>query len=401
MSEQSKHTCQVFHFDLYGERENKYQFLQENTLQTIQWQQLNPQAPQFFFVPKDFSLQEEYEKGFKIDELMKVCNSGIQTKRDNFVYQYIQNDIETIINTLKNKSAEECRNILNIGDDGIAWKVDWAQRDIKQNKGQFAQVLYRPFDQRWTYYTGKSSGFMARPRMPESLHLLKENIALLAVRNTRRDMCNNYFVASTLVDKDGISSFDNCRFFPLYLYPEDDSLETARRANLDEKIWQQINAAIGRETTPEQVFDYIYGVLHSPSYRTKYKEFLKVDFPRIPYPASAQEFERYSAFGNRLRQLHLMHNLPAPQVTFPESGSMEADKAEYRQGRVYINATQYFDGVPESAWNFYIGGYQPAQKWLKDRRGRTLAFEDVRHYQQIIYVLQETERIMGEIDNQQ
>ena len=123
-------------------------------------------------------------------------------------------------------------------------------------------------------------------------------------------MCNNYFVSNTLVDKDGISSFDNCRFFPLYLYPEDGSFDTERRPNLDATIWAQINAAIDKPTSPEDIFDYIYGVLHSPTYRTKYKEFLKVDFPRIPYPASAEEFEHFRSHGNRLRELHLMHDVP-------------------------------------------------------------------------------------------
>jgi len=355
MSEQSKHTCQVFHFDLYGERENKYQFLQENTLQTIQWQQLNPQAPQFFFVPKDFSLQKEYESGFNICAGMPFYSSGVKTHHD-----------KELVST-------------------NAFISDY-------NK----QYTYRPLDNQWIDYDINK---VVRHRYKYMRHLLNDNISLIIGPQGQAvgEMpWNVLFISEYLVDTN-IFYRGGGIVFPLYLYPEDGSLETERRANLDEKIWQQINAAIGRETTPEQVFDYIYGVLHSPSYRTKYKEFLKVDFPRIPYPASAQEFERYRNAGNRLRELHLMHNLPQPEVTFPVGGTLQVDCCRWQNGRVYINATQYFDGVPESAWNFYIGGYQPAQKWLKDRRGRTLSFEDVRHYQQIIYILQETERIMGEI----
>ena len=391
--------AEVRHFDLYGTRNNKYEYLKQHTLQSVEWHLLSPQAPYLFFVPKDFSLQENYDKGFKMDELMKVCNSGIQTKRDDFVYQYSQNKIEQIISTLKNCDVEECRNKLSIGEDGIAWKVSWAKQDILTNNGCYTQVLYRPFDLRWTYYTGKSSGFMARPRSPEALHLFKENFALLAVRNTRRDMSNNYFVANTIVDKDGISSFDNCRFFPLYLYPEEGSIKTERRVNLDEKIWANINAAIGKETAAEDIFDYIYAVLHSPAYRTKYKEFLKIDFPRIPYPENKEKFDRLVDLGGQLRRLHLMQEVPASKYgLFNNPGSNVVDKLVYKDGGVWINKEQCFSNVPETAWNFYIGGYQPAQKWLKDRKGRTLTFDDITHYRKIIAVLLETDRLMKEID---
>ena len=151
---------------------------------------------------------------------------------------------------------------------------------------------------------------------------------------------------------------------------------------------------------PQDLFDYIYAVLHSPSYRERYKEFLKIDFPRIPYPTDWEKFRDLAELGEELRQLHLMEDLPSKTgVTFPVAGSLQVDFYRWKDNRVYINAEQYFEGVPESAWQFYIGGYQPAQKWLKDRKGMTLSFEDVKHYGRIIYVLQQTKRIMQEIDN--
>jgi predicted helicase len=408
--------AKVFHQNIYGTREYKYSCLNEATQSSIQWTELTPTEPYYFFVPKDFSVQDEYENGFKVDELMIACNSGIQTKRDDFVYQFSKKKIEQVISTLKNCNVEECREKLSIGDDGVAWKVLWAKQDVEMKVGQFAQVLYRPFDLRWTYYTGKSSGFMARPRMPEAAHLLKDNIALLAVRNTRRDMSNNYFVANTLVDKDGISSFDNCRFFPLYVYKENMGQEERIvnfKKELYEKIAQGLNylpcyddnvlvdpiSDYNGVLYPQALFDYIYAVLHSPSYRERYKEFLKIDFPRIPYPTDWEKFRDLAELGEELRQLHLMEDLPSKTgVTFPVAGSLQVDCYRWQDNRVYINAEQYFDVVPESAWNFFIGGYQPAQKWLKDRKGMTLSFEDVKHYGRIIYVLQQTERIMQEID---
>lgn len=409
--------AKVFYQNIYGTREYKYSCLNEATISSIQWTELTPTEPYYFFVPKDFSVQDEYENGFKVDELMIACNSGIQTKRDDFVYQFSKQKIEQVISTLKNCNVEECREKLSIGDDGVAWKVLWAKQDVEMKVGQFAQVLYRPFDLRWTYYTGKSSGFMARPRMPEAAHLLKDNIALLAVRNTRRDMSNNYFVANTLVDKDGISSFDNCRFFPLYVYKENLGQEE-RIVNFNKELYDKIAKGLNYLPCyddnvlvdpisdyngvlyPQTLFDYIYAVLHSPSYRERYKVFLKIDFPRIPYPTDWEKFRDLAELGEELRQLHLMEDLPSKTgVTFPVAGSLQVDCYRWQDNRVYINAEQYFDGVPESAWNFFIGGYQPAQKWLKDRKGMTLSFEDVKHYGRIIYVLQQTECLMGDIDN--
>ena len=140
--------------------------------------------------------------------------------------------------------------------------------------------------------------------------------------------------------------------------------------------------------------------MHSPSYRERYKEFLKIDFPRIPYPTDWEKFHDLAEKGEELRQLHLMEDLPSRTgITFPVVGSSQVNCYRWQDYRVYINDEQYFDGVPESAWNFYIGGYQPAQKWLKDRKDMILSFEDVKHYQRIIYVLQRTERIMQEIDD--
>ena len=194
--------------------------------------------------------------------------------------------------------------------------------------------------------------------------------------------------------------------FPLYLYPEPGSLDPERRPNLDEAIWSQINAAVGHDTTPEDVFDYIYGVLHSPHYREKYREFLKVDFPRIPFPKNADDFEHFRACGNVLRELHLMHAVPESSVTFPNPGSMIVDylrwewnKDDGYSGTLWINDEQCFESIPADAWTFYIGGYQPAQKWLKDRKGRALSFDDIEHYRRIIAVLTETKRIMDTIDD--
>ena len=391
----------VYYADVYGERDDKYAKLNAAEFDKIEWKKLDCQTPYYFFVPKDFSAQAEYDKGFSLADFMTVNNSGIQTKRDKVVYQFERPEIEKVLHVFCCEEREEVRSKLDLPADGRDWAIDWAQEDVKRQNGTICEVLNHPFDKRWTYFTGISSGFMAYPRMPASSHMLKSNLALLAVRNSRRALVNNYFVADTIVDKDGISSFDNCRFFPLYLY-SDNMGKVEKTPNLDKEIWAKINAAANCEATPEEVFYYIYAVLHTPSYREKYKEFLKVDFPRIPYPASGEEFKRLADIGRQLVDVHLLKapqvkNMFSPVATFPASGTNRVDAIKYEGGKVHISKEQYFDNVPPEAWEFFIGGYQPAQKWLKDRKGRTLSADDCLHYKSIILALLETRRLMGEL----
>ena len=436
--------ARVFHAELFGEREAKYAFLDAHDLATVEYRELSPQAPYYFFVPKDFALQAEYEKGFSIAELMPVNNSGIQTKRDKLVYQFAQNDIDAVVRNFRNEDAESLRKRYSLPKDGRDWAVAWAKEDALKGDGAVTQILYHPFDKRWTFFSGQSSGFMAYPRMPQSSHLLHDNIALLLVRNTRRENPYNFFVSDTIVDKDGVSGFDNCRFFPLWLYSENMG-KVERAPNLNSEIVRRIEAAVAGTSgmdapsrssqlsrssllPPEDIFHYIYAVLHTPSYRSRYKEFLKVDFPRIPYPSSGEEFRELAAVGERLVQVHLLKDpevcdMFSPCATFPVAGDnnvanvkmlpMANSNVQLETGntgigntgnignnptcRVFINSSQYFDNVPAEAWEFYVGGYQPAQKWLKDRKGRALATDDIFHYKKLILALVATSRLMKEL----
>ena len=191
--------------------------------------------------------------------------------------------------------------------------------------------------------------------------------------------------------------------FPLYLYPTEQDLDQSRRVNFDPKLWHRLQTLAAHPThgTPDEVqcFDYIYGVLHCPAYRATYAEFLKIDFPRIPWPATPDEFWDVSAKGQTLRKLHLMDAATIGPTPYPFKGEGNAvvEKPRFEGGKVWINATQYFDAAPEVSWTFYIGGYQPAQKWLKDRKGRALTFDDVKHYRNVLKILSETDRIMATI----
>ena len=399
--------AEIFHYDLYGTRSNKYDYLQANSLNTVNWTTLQPQAPSFFFVPKDFAVQQEYEKGFKVDELIRINVSGIKTQRDDASIFISKEEQQTMRLDFINLTSEELKLKYNF-KDVRDWQVQFAQSDLIVNHLLVDKILYRPFDARYTLYTGKTKGVQGYPRYEMMRHMLKDNIALLICKQQSSFDFQHIFITQLISDMCSVSSQtkEGAYLFPLFLYPEDGSFDTERRPNLDATIWAQINAAIGKSTSPEDIFDYIYGVLHSPSYRTKYKEFLKVDFPRIPYPASAEEFEHFRSHGNRLRELHLMHDVPESPVTFPYPGTMQVDSLawEYNiddgySGNIYINSTQCFEGVPTAAFEMYIGGYQPAQKWLKDRKGRTLTFDDIEHYRRIIAILIETDKIMKQIDN--
>jgi predicted helicase len=410
--------CNINHFDLYGKREDKYNFLNENSISAINWNELKPEEPYMFFVPKDFEEINEYEKGFKIDELFGVITSGMQTKRDNLCISKTHQEMIEKIDFIRSNNVNEIRIKYCLPDDGRDWKIKDAKTDIETSNGSIQNILYRPFDFRKTYYSGKTKGFIAYPRREKMNNFIdKDNLGLIAPRMCKgKNGFEHGFITKYIVDIaagdafSGIGTF----IFPLYLYPEikDGEMlgETARKPNLNLEIVKQIAEALGltytieKETTegtfaPIDILDYIYAVLHSPAYREKYKEFLKIDFPRVPYPKK-ETFWQLVKLGGELRQIHLLESPIVENfiTRYPISGENEVGKVQYLNGKVYINDTQHFTGVPEVAWNFYIGGYQPAQKWLKDRKGRQLEFDDIMHYQKIIVALTETDRLMKEID---
>ena len=400
--------AEVYYTDLFGLREKKYDLLRNNSIRTLEFKKVNYNSPFYNFIPIDNSGQEEYNKGFVINELMRINVSGIVSARDGLVIDCNKSELLKRIRLFTDNSIsdEEIRNRFfgnrksdkYLPGDSRGWSLSEARRKIANydHETKIVKIEYRPFDSQYIYY---SPDMVDWGREKLMRHLLHPNMAIECIRINKESFYPTPLVSIGLVDSRLSDRFMSYAF-PLYLYPEEGSIDTFRRPNLDEKIWAQINALIGKEATPEDIFDYIYGVLHSPAYRAKYKEFLKVDFPRIPYPKNVDEFEHFRSFGNQLRELHLMHNVPELSVTFPESGSMTVERVEWKDDeRVYINATQYFANVPRKAWEFYIGGYQPAQKWLKDRKGRTLSFDDIEHYRKIIAVLSETERLMNTIDN--
>ena len=397
-SEAKQSIAKVFHYELYGKRAEKYHYLKTHSIKDVPWQELNLQAPQYFFVPKDFSLKNDYDNGFKIDELMKINAIGMKSQNDNASISFSKSESEILMMDFKNLTEAEIVQKYKF-HNSRDWQIALAQDDVKNNPVIANNISYRPFDSRTIIYTGKTKGIVGYPRFNVMRHLLQENIALNTIR-INRDYLFAIFVTNTITDKTLLSSKDDVNVFPLFLYPTENEakLGERRKPNLDETIWRKIDECVGNKTTPEQVFDYIYGVLHTPSYREHYKEFLKIDFPRIPYPQNAEEFNRIAAIGEKLRKLHLMQEIPQPlTVSFNISGDNIVTEVRFENGNVFINKTQCFENVPELAWNFYIGGYQPAQKWLKDRKNRTLTYDDIEHYRKIIAVLIETHNLMQKL----
>ena len=385
----TKKLAQVLHYDLQGKREFKYNFLNENSLASIAWNKLEPCEPNYFLVKKNFDESEMYEKGFKMDELFIIFTSGIKTHDDG--------------------------NLIN-------------SNKFSENNQVY---YYRPFDtQNINYDLNK----VQRHRFSVMKNMLKPNIGLLFPRQAITELFG-FFITKGLTDINYTGTagqFGAGLTFPLYIYPDDNGQQTIdqttqRTPNLNTDIVNQIATKLGlaftteKETTkgtfaPIDILDYLYAILHSPTYREKYKEFLKIDFPRVPYPKDAEFFWQLVKLGAEIRQIHLLESAVVEKyiTQYPIDGDNVVGKITFvlndydglpteneplrNYTAVYINDTQFFGNVPLEAWEFYIGGYQPAQKWLKDRKGRALEFDDILHYQKIIVALTETSRLMKEID---
>lgn len=420
-SKKKNEIANVLYFDLYGKRELKYDYLFDNSINSVTWKVLKPHEPNFFLVPKDFSSQKEYDTFIKIDDLIGLNGVGVCSKRDETAIKFSKNELIDVLNDFKNLSDSEIKlkyktEISESRDKKLKFAKDNISKFGTDNK-YLQKISYRPFDIKWTYFTNQSKGFLAYPVYAINKHFGKSNLGLVVSKKSRQLSLGYVFITSSITDLHILdSAADSTYIFPLYLYPETSTQQTIdqtaeRTPNLKSEIVNQIAEKLGLKFTNEKeatestfapidILDYIYAVLHSPTYREKYKEFLKIDFPRVPYPKDKEMFWQLVKLGGEIRQIHLLESPTVEKyiTQYPIDGTNEVGKPKYENGKVYINETQYFDNVPEVAWNFFIGGYQPAQKWLKDRKERKLEFDDILHYQKIIVALTETDRLMKEID---
>ena len=450
-------TARIHHAHLWGTRRRKYDTLLENDISTTRWAELKPQSPFYLFTPQDVQFLSEYEQGWKVTDVLPVNSVGIVTARDALTIRWSEQEVWDVVRDFAKLSAERAREKYDLEEDGQDWTVDLAQKDIKASgpdRSNVVPLLYRPFDVRFTYYTGKARGFLCRPRSEVMRHMLAgENVALISARSNKSSQMDHFFITRPIMEtKCGERTTQSC-LFPLYLYPDPAtngdlfSNGTARHVNLNpafiKDVEERLRLSFVPDGTgdlkktfgPENVFHYIYAVLHSPTYRERYTQFLKIDFPRVPITKDRRLFRRLCDLGAELVSMHLLEAEILRQVVFkigtieerlrisyPVPGDDIVEKGHPRYvapsqpepgtgkvlktGRVYISKDapksgakgQYFEGVPPEVWEFHIGGYQVCEKWLKDRRGRKLSYDDLTHYQKIVVALRETIRLMQEID---
>lgn len=395
--------AEVYRGDLWGTRASKYDALFNGSLFELSRTAVECSPPEYLFSHRDLAVRKVYDQGFSIADFMPVNSTGIVSMADNFAIADSPSQLEERFHRFfsSDVSSEELTTSFGLGKNYSDWILG-NKPLIKQHELNPTPIEYRPFDQRWTYFDNK---ILWRWREKVMRQMFQPNLAFGLTRTVEGPRgFADVLAFNKIITHHSLSIKEVNSIWPLYLYPEGGELDQTRRVNFDPALHQKLEtlATNVQRGTPNEVavFDYIYGALHVPTYRKKYAEFLKMDFPRIPWPETPAAFWATSDLGGELRRLHLMDTAAVGTPTYPFTGdgNTVVDKPRFADSKVWINAHQGFEGVPELAWDFYIGGYQPAQKWLKDRKGRALSFDDIKHYQKIIKVLVETARIMKLLD---
>ena len=412
-------TKSVFHSELFGLRDSKYDWLNKHNIKNIKWNNLKPNSPYYFLIPRDEKYLSTYNRFLSIQEIFPINVTGIVTARDSFV---IGIDNESL-----KRRIEEFRSLL-ISDASIkeryklketrGWKFKLARKELAgdENWGiYFSKILYRPFDMRYIYYTEKMVDW---GRQEVMRHMLEENISICFMRQvSSSEPYSQILVSEQMVDnRTFFSSKGIIQQAPLYLYPErkekrknpliqimmfEEEVEyKTRQPNIKKELFDELKKNFRKKVTPEEIFFYVYAILYSKTYRTKYAEFLKIDFPRIPFTKDYKLFITLGKLGKQLSDLHLLKSkeLEKTKPQFPIDGNNEVEKLKYEDEKTWINETQYFNNVKEEVWKYQIGGYQVCEKWLKDRKGRTLTLDEIKTYSKIITALSITITLQSQID---
>jgi predicted helicase len=402
--------------DLWGTRDSKYATLSGSSLASVPYKEFVPVSPYFLFKSHSTGFGEEYERGLKLTDMFEQGSMGVVTARDHVSISF---EDEALLRT-----ATEFRDS-RLSNDAVCKKLDipekkgWdvakARALIKKEKNlkSFIKLIdYRPFDSRKIFYHRSLVWGMSRPTMQHILD--RANVSISTTRSIEAGAFRHVFTSRHLIGHHFVSLKEVNYCFPLWLYPDKDSLalRQGRTINLKPEFVKAMSIILGlpqsgidnlpHGITAEELFHYAYGVLHSPGYRSRYAEFLKMDFPRLPLTGNLELFRALSRLGDELVALHLLESpkLDKAITTYTGLPKPEVEKVSHSRNTVWLDKalTRGFRGVPEAVWNFYIGGYQVCEKWLKDRKGRTLSKDDIKHYHKIIVALSETIRLMKEID---
>ncbi|MBU3955062.1 N-6 DNA methylase, partial [bacterium] len=418
--QKSEGQAKVYYADLWGTRDSKYKNLSEDDINKTNYKELSPDTPYYFFIPRNEEGRSEYEKYWKITDIFPVNCTGIVTARDKFVIDFEKDPLKERIECFRDKtfSDVEIKEKFKLSEN-YAWRVSKARADltsVENWRDYFDKLLYRPFDTRNIYY---HPTVVWRVREKVMRHMIfGNNVAFYLCRQLSGNIWRHILATNNITDDCYVSNKTKERgyIFPLYLYPDEKQKETElkRQPNIKPEFIKEVSEKLKLEFIsdgqgdlkktfgPEDIFYYIYAVFHSPEYRKRYAEFLKIDFPRVPLTSDRELFRKLAEKGKELVSLHLMESLVLEKLItrFPIPGKNEVVKVNYVEAekRIYINKDQYFEGIEYGVWNFHIGGYQVLDKWLKSRKGRLLTFDEVLHWQKIVVVLKETAILMTEID---
>lgn len=413
----------IYHYDLYGKRKDKYEFLYENDLNSIKWTLIKNNEPFYLFLPQNNDLLEEYNKGISVKDIFMLSSVGIVGGRDKFVMSNSDNlesleELKTKIKRFLSLDIESARKEFDLGQDSRDWKIEYALKELKDtqnNSFNYKKIHYRPFDVRWTYYTGKSKGFHCMPRGEIFEHFLEnENIGLICDRGTKLNNIDNIFISNKIIDLHLVGS--GSYIYPLYLYPTTRSKKflkkenpnfneenfTSKIENFKESFRAFIDNLYKEKFSPENILGYIYAVLFHKIYREKYLDFLKIDFPKIPFTKDKNTFKNLSKLGLKLINLHLLKNneldFNVGEALFKDikNKNFKIQKIKYNKDtkELFINESLYFNEVSLEIYEFKIGGYVVLDKYLKSHKEEDI---DHKHFTLIIQTLNETLKIQDEI----
>lgn len=401
----------VFYTEFWGLRNEKYDYLIKNDLKTIKWKEIKPEEPYYFFVPKDFALEIEYEKFWNVTNIFREWSSGVKTHRDHFIVGFTKEDIVQRLQVfIGNLPIELVKKSLNLKDTRD-WKIREARQKVKSGKpeNKIYPYAYRPFDNRKICY---ELCLIDRgcDRFPLMRHFISnKNIGLALMR---RPIPNDTFTQVLVVNTIGDINFYAYQtyFFPLYLKAYESGSQLLNKemskaksfSNFTTNFLHAIKESLSSESTPDEIFYYIYAILHSNIYRTKYIEFLRIDFPKIPFTKNYRLFRKMVEYGKMLVDLHLLESrkLHPTIAKFQGKGDNSVEKLSYdeKQKCLFFNQNQYFEGITKEIWEYQVGGYQVCNKWLKDRKDRILSLSDIKHYCKVITALKKTIEIQKDID---
>lgn len=420
VKQKNKKGDKVFVNDLFGLRDEKYDWLDKTSFSKKNYRAIQPYTP-FYFLKKDNTTEiKEYLKWPSMQEIFPINSVGIVTARDNLTIKFESSEVWNTVQRFYKMNPELAREAYKLGKDVRDWKVALAQEDVKKSgpiPEKVRPILYRPFDSRFTYYTGNSSGFHCLPRYDVMQHMLRDNIGIIVPRLIKEKP--GAFISNEIIGHKTVSAFDSNSLFPLYIYkPEEEKKKKTglqammlfepevgygnkgRIPNIAPKVFEQLEKAYKKKPTPEQILYYCYAVLYSNTYREKYAEFLKIDFPRIPLTGNYKLFLQMAEIGEELAELHLLKSksLSKPIAKYKGTGADLIEKPAFdaEHERVFINSAKYFEGITEAMWNYQIGGYQVLEKYLKDRKGRQMT--DPATYCKIATAIEATIRLQTTAD---